>query len=188
MDKKELEVIEEKANNITDKYLLHNKENGYVDIIKIAQDMGFLIGNAKLSDDSDGFIIIDEKKDEILGLPTNKLIGVNANRSLGWKRFIIAHEIGHYILHFIDNAVKLDGLYAHREHITGKDEEENKADFFAACLLMPKNIFSREFKQKKAENEKCEKWEIAALLAKDFCVTETMALRRIDELGLYLNE
>ena len=26
MDKKELEVIEEKANNITDKYLLHNNK------------------------------------------------------------------------------------------------------------------------------------------------------------------
>lgn len=184
MEKLEYKLIEEKANNITDKYSFDNKENGYVDIIRIAQDMGFLIGNAKLSDDSDGFIIIDEKKDELLGLPTNKLIGVNANRSLEWKRFIIAHEIGHYILDYVDNAVNLKGLYAHREHITGKSQKENNVDFFAACLLMPVRLFKKEYDEKKNLNENLGKGELAALLAKDFCVTETMALRRIDELGL----
>lgn len=98
-----------------------------IDVIEVAKKLGFVVGNAGLSEDVDGFIIVDENKGNILGIDTNKLIGVNASKELAWKRFIIAHEIGHYILHY--DKEKDNGMYAHREHKKGKNEIENEADF-----------------------------------------------------------
>ena len=175
------ELIEKKANAITEKYTLEDKTEGYVDVIEIAKSNGFLVGNANISDDSDGFIAIDENVGEVFGMPTSKLIVVNANRSIEWKRFIIAHELGHYFLHYVDNASDYNGMYAMREHKKGKDDIENDADFFAACLLMPKKIFEERFNQLKDEENV---YNISLLLSKEFVVTQIMAERRIKELGL----
>lgn len=190
--KDELERIEQKANNITNKYvnlcedgnLSLDKGNGYIDIVQVSKDLGFLIANAELKVDSDGFIIIDEKADSILGFPTNKIIGVNKKLSLEWKRFTIAHEIGHYILHYVDHSLNWGGLYARREHIKGKNKEENAADYFAACLLMPAQLFTEKFRQIQEAHASMSKGEIADQLSRDFLVTQTMSIRRIDELGL----
>lgn len=179
------ELIEKKADFITEKYTLEDKIAGYVDIIEIAKSNGFLVGNANISDDSDGFIAIDENEGTVFGMPTSKLIAVNSNKSIEWKRFIIAHELGHYFLHYVDNASEYDGMYAMREHKKGKDDMENDADFFAACLLMPRNIFTKRFHQLKEQlKEKEDVYNLALLLSKEFLVTLVMAERRIQELGL----
>lgn len=175
------DLIEKKADFITEKYTLEDKTEGYVDVIEIAKSNGFLVGSANVSDDSDGFIAIDENVGEVFGKPTSKLIVVNANRSIEWKRFIIAHELGHYFLHYVDNASNYNGMYAMREHKKGKDDIENDADFFAACLLMPRKIFTERFNQLKKEPSV---YNIALLLSKEFKVTQLMTERRIKELGL----
>lgn len=74
--------------------------NRSVDVIDVAKRLGFVVGNAVLNEEDDGFIVVEEGKKEIMGIKTDKLIGVNSDRPLEWKRFIIAHELGHYILHF----------------------------------------------------------------------------------------
>jgi Zn-dependent peptidase ImmA (M78 family) len=148
--------------------------------VAIAKKLGFVVGNAELNDDIDGFIIVDEDKDEILGINTSRLIGVNASKSLEWKRFIIAHEIGHYKLHY--NRKADNGMYAHREHKTGKNEKENEADFFAANLLMPSGRFKNKYNDLKEKGLSIE--EIIVLLAEKFVVTRHMAERRIKELSL----
>ncbi len=152
-----------------------------IDIIQIAKRLGFVVGNAFLNDDDDdGFIVVDEGKEEIFGIKTDKLIGVNSSKSLEWKRFIIAHEIGHYKLHY--SMERDGGIYAHRDHKKGKNIIENEADFFAANILMPREKFSRmysELKEKKLTEE-----DIAMILAKRFVVTQMMASRRIGELRL----
>ena len=115
-----------------------------------------------------------------MGLKTDKLIGVNSDRSLEWKRFIIAHEIGHYILHFKEEGI--EGLYAHRDHKRGHDDSENEVDFFAANLLMPRQRFEKKFTEMKAL--KLSTQDIIDELASYFIVTKRMAERRIKELGL----
>ena len=85
-----------------------------VDVIHIAKN------------EDDGFIVVEEGKDEIMGIKTDKLIGVNSDRPLEWKRFIIAHELGHYVLHYKEK--NLTGLYAHRDHKRGHNELENEAE------------------------------------------------------------
>lgn len=59
------------------------------------------------------------------------MIGVNHERDLFTKRFIIAHELDHYILHGENKPI-----FAQREKTHGRTPEENEIDFFAACLLM----------------------------------------------------
>ena len=71
-----------------------------VDVIDVAKRLGFVVGNAVLNEEDDGFIVVEEGRKEIMGIKTDKLIGVNSDRSLEWKHFIIAHQLGHYVLHF----------------------------------------------------------------------------------------
>lgn len=151
-----------------------------IDVIDVAKRLGFVVGNAVLNEEDDGFIVVEEGSKEIMGIKTDKLIGVNSNRTLEWKRFIIAHEIGHYILHFKERNLK--GLYAHRDHKRGHDELENEADFFAANLLMPRESFENKYKEliQVYKNDK----EIVDALSKHFIVTIRMTERRIEELGV----
>ena len=151
-----------------------------INVLEIAQKLGFVVGNATLTNDDDGFIIVDEGKVEILGINADKVIGVNANRQAEWKRFIIAHEIGHYILDFKDKNLK--GLYANRYHERGHSVEENEIDFFAANLLMPRKIFTDTYNE--LSGTTLENNVIVQMLADYFNVTKLMVTRRIDELEL----
>ncbi|MBR2949949.1 MAG: ImmA/IrrE family metallo-endopeptidase [Lachnospiraceae bacterium] len=171
--------IEKKAIELMNE-INYRDEQEAIDIIQIAKNMGFAIGNAILDDDDDGFIIVKEGEKEILGIKTDKLIGVNSARTLEWKRFIIAHEIAHYRLHYSSNQYK--GMYAHRDHKKGKNDIENDADYFAANLLMPREKFSEKFKEFKKMGLDYE--EIVLLLARKFVVTSKMIERRIGELEL----
>lgn len=171
MEKKE---IEQKARKTLDDS--HDNGDAAVDIIKVAQNLGFVVGNVDFSDDEDGFIIVDEHADEILGQKTDKLIGVRADQTKEWKYFIIAHEIGHYVLHY--DKEKYRGMYAHREHKTGKNEIENEADYFAANLLMPEERFRQHYEGLKEVGLSFD--EMVLVLAKRFCVTERMTLRRLN--------
>lgn len=63
-------------------------------------------------------------------------IYVNANDSMIRKRFTIAHELGHFFLKHIDN--KGECVDLHREAMVTNSKEEQDANEFAACLLMPR--------------------------------------------------
>ena len=65
-----------------------------VDVIRIAKSLGFIVGNSVLNPEDEGFIVVDETKDEIFGIKVNKLIGINSDRTLGQKSFIVAKKIG----------------------------------------------------------------------------------------------
>lgn len=174
----EKKYIEEKAKNTLSE--LSDNKDTVIDIIKLAKSLGFVVGNAELSGDEDGFIIVDESKEEIFGQKTDKLIGVRDDQSIEWKRFVIAHEIGHYILHY--NKEKDNGMYAHRDHKKGKSNFENEADYFAANILMPPDSFEKNYQELKELVLSFE--ERILILAKRFCVTEIMARRRLEELGI----
>lgn len=176
--KTRLKEIEIKASEVLDRIDTDLTEP--IDVIQIANELGFVVGNAELGSDMDGFIIIDEGKDDILGIKTDKLIGVRASQTLEWKRFVIAHEIGHYILHY--NREADNGMYAHRDHMKGKNETENEADYFAANLLMPKEMFVKKYEELKEKNLSAD--EMTVLLANKFGVTENMTKRRFGELSI----
>jgi len=174
LSKMEITRIEEKADKLLEKI---NYAGGEVDIIEVANGLGFKIGNAELSNDEDGFIIVDNQKDELFGIKTSKLIGVNAKRDLAFKRFVIAHEIGHFQLHY-DSTIN-NGMYAHRDHPKGKSNNENDADYFAAYMLMPTRAFNEAYNSIK-DRFKLE--DAICLLVNKFNAPQESVARRIDEV------
>ncbi len=80
-------------------------------------------------------------------------IGVNSEHSVGRQRFTIAHELGHYILHrkkfHIDTEIE-EGAVMFRDDSLGNSPQEVEANSFAANLLMPEDIFKREFERLKS--------------------------------------
>ena len=149
-----------------------------VDIANVAKQLGFLVGNAKLGQEEDGFIIVDEGRSSILGFNTDKLIGVNSERTIDWKRFIIAHELGHYILHFKEKNFK--GLYVHLDSKNECLDAEDSADYFATSLLMPMNSFVENYNR--LQEAKLPYEEILLVLASRFCVNKTLVEVRIQEI------
>lgn len=73
-------------------------------------------------------------------------IGVNAKHHIGRQRYIIAHEIGHYMLHkqhaMTEGIMQDSTLFKTNE----KDNREIAANNFANNLLMPEEAFNREIK------------------------------------------
>ena len=63
--------------------------------------------------------------------------------SEGFKRFTVAHELGHYFLQGHVQALFGNGQQFHQSEsgFTSDDKYEREADSFAAGLLMPKSLF-----------------------------------------------
>ena len=103
-------------------------------------------------------------------------ITVNAGHSENRKRFTIAHEIAHYILHrdLIGDGIVDNALY--RDNRIG-DARERQANRYSASLLMPAAAVRRA-------------WDAGATtaraLADKFEVSEAVAEIRMRELGCVL--
>ena len=165
LNKMERERIEIQVKSVLEQFGYNDSIDSYVDIVSLVKNFGFLVGNAELDESEDGFLIITRDQ---------KIIGVNKSRSLELKRFVIAHEFAHYILHF-----KQGQVFLHREHKKGKDMDENDADYFAAVLLMPKNAFLREYNRLK--NQGVERNLICFQLSSLFKTPLESVARRIEE-------
>ncbi len=108
------------------------------------------------------------------------VIGVNEEHHPNRKRFSIAHEIGHFVLHdgdtYIDKGYRVH--FRDLESGSGTKSEEMEANAFAAALLMPAKRVSDAFKQQPFEltgDDSLEK------LAKTFNVsTQAMTYRLVN--------
>lgn len=110
-----------------------------VDLEAIANSIGLHIQYSFLDSDTSGILEKNKKHD-------GYTIIVNANDHSNRKRFTIAHELGHYMLHRNLIGSGLDDNRAYRSTDTGKyhntsigPEEETEANQFAANLLMPRH-------------------------------------------------
>ena len=90
--------------------------------------------------------------------------------SEGFKRFNVAHELGHYFLPGHIDALFANGQQFHQSEsgFTSDDKYEREADGFAASLLMLKLLF-------KAECAKCGEGLDAIETLADLCVTSLTA-------------
>lgn len=166
--------IEARVTDLLTQYGYVSERDTYLDVVDFAQKRGFVVGNAELPEGEDGFLAIQPgtfKKDG------TKIIGVNVNRSLEWKRFIIAHELAHSVLHYREGEI-----YLHRESRKGKNSDENDADYFAAALLMPEGSFSRMHRS--LNDGSRDRSTICSELSKIYRVPFESASRRIDEILL----
>ncbi len=77
------------------------------DPVKLANELGLKVFERDLAEDEDGYIGFDPS----LGSPTGFVIFLNRAKSPERKRFTVAHEVGHFVLHrnepeFVDNLKK----------------------------------------------------------------------------------
>ena len=179
MDKQD---IERQVDALLESYGYRPERDTYVDILNFTKKFGFTVGNAALPDNEDGFILIKPRTNKNadgdsarLIAHSTKLIGVNIKRNLEWKRFVIAHEFAHSILHY-----KSGEIYLHRENAKGRNEEENDADYFAAALLMPRASFKRVYNE--LEKKQLNKNTICYQMAAIYMVPFESVARRIDEV------
>lgn len=169
----EKNVIEGKVIDVMDRHVIKDDTNPSIDVAKLANKLGFEVRNMEMDDSDDGLIIVGD------GV---KLICINKDRSVPEKRFIIAHELGHFFLNPKSPIINF------REKRHGRSEDENDIDYFAACLLMPKEIFIESYNKVKTllslKDDDLSYFDVSKILARLFVVPEMSALRRLKELEL----
>lgn len=106
---------------------------------------------------------------------TSIIIVDNKIRNEGRRRFTIAHELGHYILHREKNYIKCSSN--DMNDWTGKKEIETEANYFASEILMPSQIF-----QKCSSKEKFSK-SFLIHLTEEFNTSITSTALKFVEVG-----
>lgn len=96
----------------------------------------------------------------------NFKIIVPAHTSSLRDRFTIAHELGHYVLHYLwqksHGGLKSDRLMALRK---GSDRVEWEANWFASGFLMPEHHFKDAFQRLNSVSKVAAEFEVSAAAA-----------------------
>ena len=111
----------------------HGVKQGAVPVEKIVRSMGIEVKLDNVDDDLSGFLFREDGR---------AVIGANKSHHPNRRRFTIAHELGHFLLHE-GEVVHLDEVPASftvdfRDNLSsrGEDDNEKEANLFAAELLM----------------------------------------------------
>lgn len=156
-----------------------------VDIFKFATELGFDVRAAKLPEEIEGLIIVDELSEKISKFRTSKVIGYNINFDLTKNKFIVAHELAHYI----DEKMAPDNqgskiVVAAREPCGpdySNNADEQRKDYMAAALLIPKN----DLLKKLPEDMSLLNDQFYQTLADYYRVDIRLAKRRVEEVVLW---
>lgn len=128
------------------------EEPNEIDLASIAHQVGELSIVEGDLENAEGRLVAAHDKGGV--------VRVKAGLSLGRKRFTIAHEIGHYILH---PRHRLDHSDTSKNFVIWNDaSEEAEANCFAAELLMPQRLF-----RPRAEKQP-PSWKLIDRLSVDF--------------------
>ncbi len=109
-----------------------------IPVIPVAEELGLKVYTVNnWQDGLSGMILRDETR----GGKSGYSVYVNGHHAPVRRRFTIAHEIGHYVLHrsLIGDGIEDDGLY--RSKLSSAIEAE--ANRFAADLLMPWDLLNQ---------------------------------------------
>ncbi len=121
---------------------------------KLVKDKGLNLPIDLLALAKNHDILVEAKEESAKGV-SGMLLQVNNSfticyathiKSVGFQRFSIAHELGHYFLPGHFEYVFNDGKFVHESHagFGSADQIELEADHFAAGLLMPSYLFQAE--------------------------------------------
>lgn len=112
------------------------------------------------------------------------VVGVNSKHSPGRRRFTIAHELAHYLLHegllsHVDRDFRVN--YRNEESSMATNVEEIEANYFAASILMPSDFLDAVEAEDAVAND-----DRVKQLAKLFDVSQhAMSLRLANVYGQY---
>lgn len=180
--------IEEVANLVSKNF--GTLDDVDVDVIKIAKGLGFTVIQQSLKGDLLGYVVIRPNDKAMLErFGTDKVISVKKDIDYEHKKFAIAHELGHFLLHYDSSTneakeASIDGDKGLTAAYVNDNEKRREAEAckFAAFLLMGKDIFQKKYSELHSSEIKTD--ALIQLLAGYFKVPKTSVKRRIDELGL----
>lgn len=104
-----------------------------LNVLAVAEFLGVEVVEEAMDDDLSGYLELHDGQ---------WVAGINAYHHLNRKRFTVAHEIAHLLLHSSKKTCFQDQTFARREADRSQTEGtsmEREADAFAAALLMPAN-------------------------------------------------
>lgn len=144
----------------------------------VARHIGAEVVEEDFADDEDisGLAIRDGER---------RIIGVNKQHAPARKRFTIAHEIGHLLLHTGRPVIMDRTFVSYRDRVSGlaTDTDEMQANAFAAELLMPRAMVLDEVRRLTYESGRSDA-DLTKALAKRFKVSEDAMRYRLTNLGV----
>lgn len=174
-------LIKQKADTI----LAHNNINPlFFDVLRfISKKYDFTIQSRNFENTQlTGMLLVDEDEPVIVqnGKYVNRLIAISSrvvNGDDGCERtcFIALHELWHYIKNCEEGRIR---QFATRDTEKKNTIEEQEADYFALCMLMPEESVKKYLEPFNTDPDKIEAAQ------KLFDVTEKKAKLRLKELGL----
>ena len=156
-----------------------------VDIFKFETGLGFDVRAAKLPNEIEGLIIVDESSEKISKFRTSKVIGYNIRFGLIKNKFTVAHELAHYI----DEKMSPDNqgtkiVVAAREPCSpgySNNVDEQRKDYMAAALLVPKDDLLRKLPEDMSLLDD----QFYQKLADYYRVDIQLVKRRVEEVSLW---
>ena len=149
-----------------------------IPIVQIAEKLGFKVYNVTFRDENIAGIMCDTR---IPAKPFDekRVIALNRNDYATRKRFTIAHELGHFLLHCGDTN---DFYERYKKGLDRgqRDIEENEANHFAAELLMPKSAVQQVVQENRCRDID----DMVCAIEKTFIVSPKAARRRLEELEI----
>lgn len=150
---------------------IFSRKTGYIEDKNIIQTIGKMGGTIEVKDFWD-------KKEKSGSLEVSNIkkfkIFVPRHTSLERDRFTIAHELGHYVIHYLfaSDGVRAGRFVADRY---GSGRVEWEANWFAASFLMPEKEFKKSFSKYMGNTYR---------VSEVFRVSEQAARIRAKSLGL----
>ena len=167
-----------RAQEVLECFKIRDFSNG-VPIVEILSNLGFKIFQSDLKPEGlSAYIAVNPKFEEVF--ESNKITCVHIDDNIGHKRFALAHELAHYFFDFNEN----ESLCYYNTYFPINEEdslEEERANKFAANLLMPEKIFLKKYREYEKNNGKA---DTVNALGRQFLVSTTAVLRRFSELGI----
>lgn len=151
-----------------------------VPIEKIIKDLKINLVYEPLDADISGFLFRDETTGK-------SIICVNENHTTNRKRFTIAHELGHFLLHNGSEDTHIDRGFTinFRNSISSQaiNKREIEANAFAAALLMPEELLIPAVLEKLENGVDIVDESGLKDIAKKFKVSEHALCIRLGKLG-----
>lgn len=158
--------------NKTEELLRSNKLfQAPVNVNKLAKKIGVKVESKEFDDDVSGLFVMKDDK---------PFIAYNSNQGSNRRRFTIAHELGHFVLHsknkplFVDKPKEV--MFRNSDSSKGEFLKEREANAFAAAVLMPRSLLKEEIDNNSAT-------ELIETLSKKFKVSTQAMSFRLSNLG-----
>lgn len=169
-----MEYIKSIAGNLNkqfmDKYSPDNSLN--LDILDLVEKLGGQVCEQ-------GYVQINGNSLEVVESEDSFKIYISAVDNEKRQKFTIAHELGHYFIHYIGGDPKNRKTVYYRTSYAEGGLAEYEANVFAANLLMPEEKFKKCYSAREGD---------LALIAEDFGVSIASAEVRARSLGLLNDE